>query len=215
MFARSCPKQITDDRVDGRRHVPPGGRADPGRPPLRATSSTRSTSPSSCSSATSCRGSSTRSTSRSRRPGTYRGQCAELCGTVPRVDAVRRPRGRPAHVSTPGSSAEQVDKAPRPTPAPAAVGRPVRRASRDGRPDWRPEHRLLDRHPPGAGGPAVHDRLQERRRRASRTTSRSRTPAARSKFKGDTITGVAESAVPGRRRCRPATTRSCAPSIRT
>ena len=56
------------------------------------TSSTPSTSRSSCSSGTSCRASSTSSTSRSTRPAPTTGQCAELCGTVPRLDAVRGPR---------------------------------------------------------------------------------------------------------------------------
>ena len=76
-----------------RRHDRPGRPDRPADADQPTTSSTPSTSRSSCSSATSSRVGSTSSTSRSTKSDvgqTFRGQCAELCGSGPQHHAVRR-----------------------------------------------------------------------------------------------------------------------------
>ena len=107
----------------GRRHGPPGRRAGPRRALSSPTSSTPSTSRSSCSSGTSCRARPTCSSSRSRRPGTYRGQCAELCGTghgAMLFDVHARARAR---TTTPGS--RQRSRRPTRRRRPAPSGEPA------------------------------------------------------------------------------------------
>ena len=64
--------------------------------------------------------------------GTYRGQCAELCGTVPRLDGVRRPRRRPADLRRLGGGSRSTRPArPRRRRRPAV--RPARRPGRSSR----------------------------------------------------------------------------------
>ena len=148
----------------GRRPGPAGRRAgphhadQPGRHPrlLRAASS--------CSSATSCRGSSTTSTSPSTPPGTYRGQCAELCGPFHgsmlfEVHALPK-----ADFDT--WLAAAVAKAQQ-TPPPAAVGRRLRRARRPRATSssWAPRTRS-SRPTPSTARPTP------RSRSTSRTTTR-------------------------------------------
>ena len=124
----------------GRRHVRADRPHDPAVAGEPATSSTPSTSRSSCSSATSCRVGSTSSTSRwtRTRPDrrqTFRGQCAELCGSGHSImlfdvhamtaadfdawlaDKVARPNATPA---PPPSVAPGASGSPPPSGAPAA-----------------------------------------------------------------------------------------------
>ena len=94
-------------------------------------------------------------------PGTYRGQCAELCGTfhgsmVFDVHAVDRP-------TFDAWVAEQIDKA-QATPAPPPSGGPSGAPAGTVVPLSAQNIAFSTTHAPGAGGPAVHDRLQERRR---------------------------------------------------
>ena len=142
------------------------------------TSSTRSTSRSSCSSGTSCRGAPTRSTSRSRRPGTYRGQCAELCGAFHGsmlfdVHAVAR-------ADYDAWLADQIAKAnatPPPAPSGEAAG-PV--VQLDG-----PEHR-------------VHGDRRSRRRPTRRSRSTSATTTTRVPHNVDIKDANGGAVVPGR-----------------
>ena len=119
---------------------------------------------SSCSSGTSCRARSTCSTSRSRRPGTYRGQCAELCGTYHGSMLFEVHARRPRPTSTPGSQ-QQIEQANadarRPPPSGGAAGAGPLDAAR-------------------AKDIDVLDGRARRRRptRRSRSTSRTRTRAA-------------------------------------
>ena len=176
-------------RVRGRRPGPPGRRADPRSTSAPRTSSTPSTSRSSCSSATSCRGSSTRSTSPSTTPGTYRGQCAELCGAfhgsmVFDVHAVDRP-------TFDAWLAEQIDKA-NATPPPPPSGGPSGAPARDGRPV---ERARTSRSRPTtlqapAGQPFTIDFKNDDDGRPAQRRDPGR-HAARSRSRATTITGAA------------------------
>ena len=129
---------------------------------------------------------------------------------LPRRDAVRRPRRAPRRLRRLARGADREGQrdaaAARRRARPPGPALPSSTAA---------EHRLHDDRARGARRRAVHDPLQQRGRRASRTTSRSRTPTAASQFKGDIITGVAETQLRRCRRSPPARTPSSARSTRT
>ncbi len=117
--------------------------------------------------------------------GTYRGQCAELCGAFHGnmlfdVHAVQPRRLR--RVARGADREGQRD----------AAARAVGRGRRPGAPADRPEHRVHRDGARGARQRAVHDPLQQPGRQPCRTTSRSGTPTAASPFKGEIFNGIAE-----------------------
>ena len=122
----------------------------------------------------------------------------------PEASASAEPSGSPAASGSPEASG-----------SPAASGSPGASAPRGRGPEReRVQHRLRGR---GAHRPrrrAVPDRVREQGRRASRTTSTSRTPGGTSVFKGDIFPGPRRWTTTSGR-CPRAATRSCATSTRT
>ena len=209
----------------GRRHVRPGRPDGPALPDAARTSSTPSTSRSSCSSATSCRAGSTSSTSRSTTTDagqTFRGQCAELCGTGHSDHAVRRPRAdrrrlRRLAGRQDRSGERHAAAAPAaPSASGGAGGAPGAGTDRS-RSRAKNVAFTTDRARARPADSADHDRVRQQGRRRRRTTSRSsRTrSAATVVFEGEIFPGVATEDLrrPAARRRAP--TPSSAPSIRT